>query len=106
MNTDKYKIIITPTCSKEINKVYEYINSSLYAEVAAKKLMKKIEDKVQSLKYAPKIHTKIEKCDELERIYRRIVIDNYVMIYTIDEKNMIIYIVHMYYAGSNYLNKI
>ena len=88
MDTDSnYKIIITPT-----------------AKSAAKRLMEKVENEVQKLKYAPKIHTEIEKYDELKRNYRRIVINNFIILYTIDENNMVVYISHMYYGGRDYTN--
>ncbi|MCI8411748.1 MAG: type II toxin-antitoxin system RelE/ParE family toxin [Clostridia bacterium] len=86
-----------------MNKIYNYINEELYAENAAKNLMKKVEDEVQRLKYSPKIHAKIEKIDELKRNYRKIVINNYIILYTIDEKNHIVFISHMYYGGKNYI---
>lgn len=104
MDTNEYKVIITPTAYKEINKIYDYITDDLYAENAAKRLMKKIEEEVLSLKYAPKIHTKIEKFDELKRDYRRIVINNYIILYTIDEENNVVFISHIYYGRRNYLD--
>lgn len=105
MDTDSnYKIIITPTAYKEINKIYDYITEELYAKSAAKRLMEKVENEVQKLKYAPKIHTEIEKYDELKRNYRRIVINNFIILYTIDENNMVVYISHMYYGGRDYTN--
>ena len=36
----KYKVIITPTAYKEINKIYDYISEDLYAEKAAHNLMR------------------------------------------------------------------
>lgn len=102
MNTNKYKVIITPTAYKEINKIYNYITEDLYAEKAARKLMRKVEEEIQRLKYAPKIHTEIEKNDELKRNYRRIVINNYIILYTIDEENNLVFVSHMYYGGRNY----
>ena len=104
MDTKKYKVIITPTAYKEINKIYDYITDDLYAENAAKRLMNKVEQEVQRLKDTPKIHTEIEKFDELKRIYRRIVVDNYVILYTIDEDNEVVFVSHMYYGGRNYMN--
>lgn len=104
MDTKKYKVIITPTAYKEIDRIYSYITEDLYAENVAKKLMKKVEDAVQRLKYAPKIHKEIEKNDELKRIYRRIVIQNYVILYTIDEENCVVFVSHMYYQGRNYID--
>ena len=104
MGTKQYKVIITPTAYKEINRIYDYITEDLYAECAASRLMQKIEQEVQRLKKAPRIHSKIPKYDELKRKYRRIVIKNYVILYTIDEENKTVYISHMYYGGRNYLN--
>ncbi len=47
--------------------------------------------------------SKIEKVDdELMRNYRRIVIKNFVVLYTIDEEHKIVYISHMYYGKRNY----
>lgn len=88
MAIEQYKMIITPTAVKEINKIYDYISEDLYARNAAKSIMQKIEIAIQKLKYAPKIYMQIEKTDESERIYRRIVVKNYIILYTIDEKNM------------------
>lgn len=68
--------------------------------------MGKVEEEVQKLKYAPKIHAEIEKVDELKRTYRKIVIKNYVILYTIDEENNVIFVSNMYYGGRNYLNSI
>ena len=59
---------------------------------------------IQGLKNSPKIYAKIEKTDRAGRDYRKIVIDNYVIIYTIIEEDKAILISHMYYGGRNYLN--
>lgn len=104
MGTKQYKVIITLTAYKEINRIYDYITEDLYAECAESRLMQKIEQEIQRLKRAPRIHSKIPKYDELKRKYRRIVIKNYVILYTIDEENKTVYISHMYYGGRNYLN--
>lgn len=104
MDTNQYKVIMTPTAYREINKIYDYITEELYAKNAARDLMKKVEEEVQRLKYAPKIHTEIEKPDELKRNYRKIVIKNYIILYTIDEENNTVFISHMYYCGRNYMD--
>lgn len=103
MDTNEYKVIITPTAFKEMNRIYDYILDNLYAEKAAKDLMKQIEKKVQNLKYAHKIHTEIEKNDELQRKYRRIIIKNYIILYTVDDNNKVVFVSHIYYKGKNYL---
>ena len=60
MNIKKYDIIFTPTAIKEINKIYNYISKNLSAKNSAKRLMTKIEQKVQELKYTPKMYQVIE----------------------------------------------
>ena len=64
-----------------------------------------MEESIQSLKHSPKLYAEIDKSDELKRIYRRIVIKNFVILYTIDENNSFVYVSHMYYGGRNYLDK-
>ncbi len=103
MDTNKYKVIITPTAYREINRIYEYISEELYAVGAAKDLMKEVEEEVQKLKYYPKIHIELKKSDELKRNYRKIVIKNYIILYTIDEEENVVFIAHMYYNGRNYI---
>ena len=56
------------------------------------------------LKESPKIYAKINKRDRLNREYRRMVIDNYVILYTIIEEDKVILISHMYYGGRNYID--
>ena len=52
---------------------------------------------------SPKLYMKIEKKDRRKRDFRRIVIDNYIILYTIDEEKKTVYIAHMYYGRRNYL---
>ena len=48
---------------------------------------------------------KIEKVDRVKRQYRRLVVNNYIILYTVDEKEKIVYIAHIYYGGRNYLDE-
>lgn len=80
-----------------------YINEKLKAENAANKLRIKIKDSVKGLSTSPEMYSKTEKLDRVKRVYRKISIDNYVLLYTVDKENKIVYISHMYYGGRNYL---
>ncbi len=104
MTTNFYNVIITPTAYREISRIYEYITEDLCAENAAKRIMKKVEEEIQKLKYTPRMHQRIKKIDDLKRTYRRIVIKNYVLLYTIDEETRTVFISHMYYGGKNYID--
>ena len=100
----EYEIVISDTCLEEIEENYYYIEKILKAEQAANRLIEKIIETIQGLKNSPKVYAKIEKTDRAGRDYRRIVIDNYVIIYTIIEEDKTILISHMYYGGRNYLD--
>lgn len=100
------KIVFTNDCKQEMNDIYNYMSNNLYSPKAAKELMNKVETTIQRLKDIPKAYMTIKKYNELEMEYRRIVINNYVIIYTISEEKNSIYIVHMYYGGSNYFKNI
>ena len=98
-----YEIEFTEDCREEIDEIYEYISEKLVAENSAKKLMRKMRDAIMDLSESPNLYMKIEKKDKLKREYRKIVIDNFVVLYTVDESNKKVYIAHMYYGRRDYL---
>ena len=98
-----YKVEFTEDCYDEIKEIYKYISENLEAKESAKKLMRKMRDTILNLQHSPKLYMQIEKKDKLKRVFRRIVIDKFIILYTIDEERKTIYIVHMYYEGRNYL---
>ena len=98
-----YEIEFTEDARDEIRDIYEYISKNLVVEEAAKRLMRKMRQSVMDLAESPKIYMKIEKKDKRKREFRRMVIDNFVVLYTIDENRKTIYISHMYYGRRNYL---
>lgn len=89
---DKYKIIILPIAQEEFDNIYKYIYKELFATNAAIRLKNNIENKIINLKNNPRMYSKIKKKDNLDREYRKIVINNYIVLYTIDEERKTIYI--------------
>lgn len=65
--------------------------------------MNEFEIKIQKLKDTPEMCMEIDKYNELNRKYRRMIIKNYVVLYTIDKTKKVIYIAHVYYTRKNYL---
>ena len=98
-----YEIEFTEDCREELDEIYEYISEKLVAENSAKKLMRKMRNAVMDLSESPNLHIKIKKKNKLKREYRRIVIDNFVVLYTVEESSKKVYIAHMYYGRRNYL---
>ena len=106
MTIEKYKIVFTPTSLQQIKEIYEYINQNLHEDIAAKRLMREIEIKIQQLKYTPRIYIKLQRHSDLNKEYRRMIINNFAVLYTIEDERNIVYISHIFYSGSNYLDKI
>lgn len=96
MVTNSYKVIGLSIFHTEMNFTYEYITNILYSEIATKNLMKTVDNKLQILKNIPKIYAEINMLDDIKRKYRRIVIKNYIILYTIDYESKIVYVSHMY----------
>ena len=102
-NEELYGVEFTEDCIEEIKETYEYISQKLIAKLPAKRLMQKIERAVMLLERNPQIYIELNITDKLKRKYRRMVINNYVLLYTIDEENRKVYVSHMYYGKRNYL---
>ena len=49
------------------------------------------------------MYTQINKFSKIKNIYRRIIVNNYIILYTIDDIKNIVYIAHIYYGGRNYI---
>ena len=100
---ETYEIEITEDCRYEIREIYKYISNNLVADNAAKRLMQKIRKNIYDLSLFPRLYTKIEKKDKRKRDFRKMVVDNYIILYTIDDSKKTVYISHMYYGRRNYL---
>ena len=105
ISNEQYKVVFTNTCKQEIENIYNYISKNLYSPKAARKFMSNIEKVASILKSMPRLYRIIKKPRGVSFNYRRVVINNYVLIYTIFEKEKIVYISHVYYGRSNYLDK-
>lgn len=102
-SSSNYEVEFTEECIQEMKKVYDYIKDNLNAENSAKNIMNMVEKTVTNLVNEPRMYMEIPQYIGTNEIYRRIVIKNYVLLYTIDEEKNKIFISHMYYGGRNYL---
>lgn len=101
--TEIYEIVFTEDSKNGIKEIYDYISNNLVNEEAAKRLMRKIKEKVLNLSKTPKLYKKIEKTKKIKREFRRMIVNNYVILYTVDDDKKIVYISHMYYKRKDYL---
>ena len=100
-----FKLIYTRRFISEITSIYDYISLNLYNLKAASRLISLINKRILDLSKNPLIYVKIDKFDNLKREYHRMVVKNFVILYSVDFKNKIVYISHIYYGGKNYFNR-
>ncbi len=101
---EPFEVEFTDACIEEMTENYEYISHNLKEDNIAKRLMTEVIDRVLDLANAPELYMKIGKVDRLKREYHRMVVKNYVILYTIDFEKRKVYISRMIYGRRNYLN--
>ena len=98
-----YKLIFAPEFVKDLENTFDYISAILKVPNAAKKLMKKIDDSIIKLKEMPYMYPLCsEPLDALG--YRKIVIENYILIYSVDEKSETVNLRRSFYGKRKYIN--
>ena len=87
-----------------MTEIYNYISINLKQNIAARRLFVKIENRLSYLAQNPYIYSKIGKIDKLKKVYHKMVIGNYIVLYTVDHNNKIVYISHIIYGKRNFFN--
>ncbi len=99
-----YKIVIEKYAQKDLINIYDYISNTLCNNEAAIKLLNRINDKFEIIKSFPKSAPIINNEYVKNKNIRKLLIDNYIAFYEIDEINHEIRIVRIIYGMMNYLD--
>lgn len=99
-----FKVYATEDFRNDVNEVCMYMETNFKSIYASNNIKLRIKHIFLLLENTPMMFSVIEKYDRVKRRYRRAIINNYIMLYTID--NDIVYISHLYYNGRNYLNEL
>lgn len=104
--TIKYQVEFAEESIEELEEIYEYIFRKLRSSAAARQLLEKIQKRVFNLQYMPYLYREIEKTNRLDFKYHRIVVDNLIILYTIDEEYKKVLISHIFYGKKDYFENI
>ena len=99
-----YSINLADEFLEEFEEICDYISNKLKNVNASNRLREKVIQNILLLESSPRMCTEIKKSGRTKRKYRRLIINNYVILYTIDEKEKIVYVAHIYYGGKNYID--
>lgn len=98
----RYKLVFSKIASQDLDDTFNYISCCLNAPKAAASLMSQIHRQIKLLTVTPYM---CPACSDpiFSRFgYRKLVIQNYLVIYYVDEKSKSVYIVRVSYGKSNY----
>lgn len=100
----KFNIEITEPAEKDIYEIRRYITEELLEASIAKKVINKIGETIISLEEYPLRHSLVidERLSELG--IRKILIDNYVIFYIVDEKLKTVTIIRILYGKRDWLS--
>ena len=99
-----FKVEFTEQYIEEMTEVYKYISINLKQYLAARRLFTKIYNRISYLSENPYIYSKIGKTEKLMREYHKMVIGNYIVLYTVDNNNKIVYVSHIIYGKKSFFN--
>ncbi len=98
---NKYKVKVNPRAILELDHVYEYIANEKLSPDIAKGQVDRIKQAVLSLDTFPESHQERNEGRYAGKGYRQLLIDNYIVIFRIDEPQKVVYVVTIQYQGRN-----
>ena len=97
----KNKIYYSPEAKRDLDDIWEYIESELSNATAARKVINRIMDDVGQLGLFPSLGAKLSSSTDAETDYRYIVSGNYMTFYRISQND--IYVDRILYGRRDYL---
>ena len=97
-----YRLEYLPIARRDMVEIARYISHELCNPIAAKTLAEEMLEKAEKLTETPYLNA-IYICDRpLQHEYRKLIVQNYIMFYWVDEKEKMITIARVVYARRDY----
>lgn len=96
---DRYKVKLYPRAYRDIENIYNYIAKEKLAPENAKGQTDRIWEAVKSLNTFPSAHQDRIEGRYAGKGYKQLLIDHYVAIFKIDDKQRIVYVVTVQFQG-------
>lgn len=98
---DKYKVKINPRAIRDLDSIYEYIAKEKSAPENAKGQVDRIKKAILNFDTFPQSHQERNEGRYAGKGYRQLLIDNYIVIFRIEEASKTVYVVTIQYQGRN-----
>lgn len=97
-----YSLEYLPLARQDMVEIVAYVAKTLSNPVAATRLAEKLTEAAEDLRAFPYAQPAYQPLRPLKREYRKLLVENYLMLYWVDEAEKRITIVRVVYARRNY----
>ncbi len=97
-----YHLKFTLLAEEDLDEIYGYISTKLFAEMAAVNLMDKIENAINRLTRFPFSCSLVSDKLLKNKGYRKLIVDNYIVFYLVNEAEQQVIIMRVLYGASKY----
>ncbi|MBR5129306.1 MAG: type II toxin-antitoxin system RelE/ParE family toxin [Firmicutes bacterium] len=99
---DNYRVEINPKAIRDLDNIFAYIAFDKLSPQNARGQVERIKNSILRLKRFPFSHQEREEGRFANMGYRQLIIDNYIVIYRIDEIGKVVYIVTIQYQAQDF----
>ena len=99
---NSYALKFTPIAADDLAGLYQYISEHLVAPKAAANLMEAIETSIMRLQDFPYSGSPVTEDILSSRGYRKLIVENYIVIHLIDEAEKKVVIMRVLYGAQQY----
>jgi len=104
MPNSNYTLKFTPKAGEDLDEIYGYIATKLFAETAAEDLMDKIENAFMRLEKYPFSCSFVFDEPLKSRGYHKLIVDSYIAFYLVNKSEKQVIIMRVLYGASDYKN--
>ena len=99
--SNSYKVVLYPKAYHDIEEIYKYITKVLLEPKSAQQQIKRLQEAINSLSSFPYAHQDRLVGRFANQGFKQLLIDNYLVIYIVDEKQKQVNIIIVQYIGRN-----
>ncbi len=99
---NKYRVKIVPKAEEDLDDIFYYIALELNNKSAAEKMINLFSNKILRLQEFPFSCSLVEDDLLKDKGYRKLIIDNYIVFYIVNEEDQQVIVMHVFYmVGKN-----
>ena len=102
----EYRLEITDPAYEDLDEILTYITKKLYSPEGAARFAEAVNDCYGRLKKHPFMYALADMPELAKKDYRRAPVQNYLILYTVDESAKVVYIHRIFYGARNYIELI